>query len=118
MKAAFTELFEKGYQKICIIGSDCFELTTALVETAFLQLHNHDVVLGPALDGGYYLLGMRGSLKELFAGIDWSTEHVLTQTKVLVERQALSYWQLPALPDVDTLADIPETWLQELGLSK
>lgn len=118
MKAAFAELFEKGYQKICIIGSDCFELTTALVETAFLQLNNHDVVIGPALDGGYYGLGMKDSLKDLFAGINWSTEQVLTQTKALVERQALSYWQLPVLPDVDTLADVPETWLQELGLFK
>ena len=118
MKAAFTDLFQKGYQKICIIGSDCFELTAAVLESAFQQLNTHDVVIGPATDGGYYLLGMKGSLKELFAGIDWSTEHVFAQTKAHLERQDFTYAQLPKLSDVDTLADVPGAWLRELGLSK
>jgi len=111
MKAAFAELFQQGYQQVVIIGSDCFALTTAMIETAFQELSGHQVVIGPATDGGYYLLGMQGSVKELFDHIDWSTDKVFSQTQQHVAKHQYTCKLLPVLPDVDTIADVPESWL-------
>lgn len=114
MKAAFTQLFEKGHQRICIIGSDCFDLTPSLITSSFSLLHQHDVVIGPAKDGGYYLLGMRGEIKDVFDGIEWSTEKVLVQTQEKIIQHGLSSALLPVLTDVDTIHDVPEEVLNEL----
>jgi rSAM/selenodomain-associated transferase 1 len=111
IRNAFAEVFAKGYQKVCIIGSDCYELTSQTIEKAFTQLNDTDLVLGPASDGGYYLLGMRNSLKEVFDNIAWSTAHVLQQTIERIDA-AYSYSFLPTLTDVDTLEDVPEAWRQ------
>ncbi|MDB5208114.1 MAG: glycosyltransferase [Flavisolibacter sp.] len=117
MKAAFTHLFDKGYNNICIIGSDCYELTIAIIEEAFDLLNGHDVVVGPAKDGGYYLLGMREGVKNVFEGIEWSTDKVLRQTLLQMHAQAYSYVQLEELKDIDTIDDVPEEWRQNLKLA-
>ncbi len=80
MQIAFTHLFEKGYKRICIVGSDCYELSTEIIRGAFRSLDTHEIVIGPARDGGYYLLAMKDGVKTIFEGIDWSTEKVLAQT--------------------------------------
>jgi rSAM/selenodomain-associated transferase 1 len=110
MKAAFAQLFDLGYSRVCIVGSDCPELTTGIIERAFNELHAHDVVIGPAMDGGYYLLGMKEGLKNVFDGVEWSTAKVLDQTKGKMRKAGYSYSLLPLLRDVDTADDLPEAW--------
>lgn len=88
-----------------IIGSDCYALRAAHIELAFEQLTEYDIVIGPAEDGGYYLLGLKKPHPHIFNGIDWSTEKVLQQTLNRIEQNSLRYFCLEMLPDVDTLND-------------
>ncbi|MBD0367430.1 MAG: TIGR04282 family arsenosugar biosynthesis glycosyltransferase [Flavisolibacter sp.] len=111
MQIAFTQLFRKGYERICIIGSDCHELTTEIIKEAFELLTDNDIIIGPAHDGGYYLLAMKESVKSVFEGIEWSTEKVLIQTLVQIKKHHYSYSLLPELKDMDTIQDVPEEWL-------
>jgi rSAM/selenodomain-associated transferase 1 len=113
MKTAFAEIFSAGYEKVCIIGSDCIALTSTIIANAFDSLDQHEVVLGPAVDGGYYLIGMKDSVKPLFHDIEWSTVAVFDQTMEHIVEEELSYYLLPVLPDVDTVNDLPEHWKQE-----
>lgn len=80
MNHAFNSGFAQGYSKIIIIGSDIYDLNTEDLEMAFKQLEHHDYVLGPAQDGGYYLLGMKAPDSRLFADKSWGTETVLEET--------------------------------------
>lgn len=106
MHNAFAGLFDEGYNDVAIIGSDCYELTTAIIEDAFKMLQQNDLVIGPANDGGYYLLGMKKLCMELFSNIEWSTEKVLTQSLAASTSAGLSYSLLPQLTDIDTEADL------------
>ncbi len=104
MKSAFqTEL--SHYQKICIIGSDCAELRKIIIEAAFSALDQYDAVLGPANDGGYYLLGLKQMQASLFDDMPWSTDRVLTETKTRLQKSNLTIHLLPELIDVDTAED-------------
>ena len=114
MKAAFTLLFHKGYDRICIIGSDCYELDELMIQQAFATLTAQDIVIGPAKDGGYYLLGMRQELRDIFQNIEWSTENVLQQTIDQINALGSSYYLLPYLNDVDTIDDVPMSWKEEI----
>ena len=102
--AGFQKAFEEHAQ-VLIIGSDCASLTTAIVEEGFEALNTHDFVLGPALDGGYYLLGMNSFTPSLFEDMPWSTDQVaslsLEKMKALGGRCHL----LPALSDIDFAED-------------
>lgn len=80
MMNAFKEGFESGYSNIIIIGSDLYDLSTNNIEKAFESLETSDYVLGPAVDGGYYLLGMKSLNSEVFKNKTWSTDSVLEQT--------------------------------------
>lgn len=80
MLNAFKNGFESGYKKVMIIGSDLFDLTSENIETAFTELDNNDVVLGPAEDGGYYLLGMNSLEENVFKNKEWGTETVRKDT--------------------------------------
>lgn len=112
MEAAFAQLFAHGYQRVVIIGSDCPELTTAHVREAFSLLETNDVVIGPALDGGYYLLGMKTLQATLFRNKNWSTDTVFTQTIADLEKGGLTYAKLPQLRDIDTGEDLQSVgWL-------
>jgi uncharacterized protein len=106
MANALREVFNEGYQNICIIGSDCYDLNEAILSSAFEKLHSHDVLIGPAADGGYYLIGMRFFFKNLFDGITWSSSSVLAETLKKVQQQNLSVHLLPVLNDVDEEKDI------------
>ncbi len=107
MQNAFAEEFKKGYSSICILGTDCFELTSKIIEQAFQQLEKHDAVIGPAKDGGYYLLGMKKLTPELFKNKNWSTDSVASDTINDFKRLGLSYAELPILTDVDEEKDLP-----------
>lgn len=105
MKNAFHWVFSLGFQKAVIIGTDCPELTSHLLLKAFDQLEQSDLVIGPASDGGYYLLGMKSAHPFLFHGVEWSTSQVLAQTCDLADQHNRSFILLPTLHDIDDEVD-------------
>ena len=105
MAAAFDHAFVRGHDRVVIIGSDCPGLTTDTLKEAFAALTTHELVIGPASDGGYYLLGMRHAHPELFTDMSWSTDGVCKETLSRARVRGLSVSQLPTLTDVDHLAD-------------
>lgn len=105
MQEAFEQQFARGAERVCIIGSDTFEISEALIQQAFTLLETKDVVIGPAHDGGYYLLGMNELQPEFFQTKAWSTASVLPQTLEDVERLQLSCGFLPKLTDIDHKED-------------
>ena len=107
MKTAFQHAFQ-DHQKVVIIGSDCASLTPAIVEMAFQQLDKHDFVIGPALDGGYYLLGMNQYTPSVFDDIEWSTPSVFEDTKQQIKELKKDFVLLPALSDID----YEEDWIK------
>jgi len=106
MEAAFAAAFAEGYTSVVIIGSDCLKLTTELVQHAFDKLQTHDVVVGPAEDGGYYLLGMKKLYPEFFRNKHWSTADVFPDTLQDILHLHLTYALLPRLSDVDYVEDL------------
>lgn len=104
MADAFEQLL-KTATKVLIIGSDCYQLNSNIIEQAFLQLDTHDIVLGTATDGGYYLLGMKQMHHLLFINKQWSTNTVAANTLADCENLGLSYHLLPTLSDIDTYQD-------------
>lgn len=104
MHQAFAELFNLGYEKVIIIGSDLLDLNEALITEAFQQLNPSDFVIGPAKDGGYYLLGMKRLNSEVFQNKDWGTDSVLKAT--LENLQNNNVHLLKELNDIDTFEDI------------
>jgi rSAM/selenodomain-associated transferase 1 len=110
MAAAFEEAFRRGASRAAIIGTDVPWLTRARVAEAFGALDEHDIVLGPTADGGYYLLALDRPRPEVFRGIAWSTPSVLAST---VERSAglgLRIRMLDPLADIDTIDDLRAHW--------
>jgi hypothetical protein len=106
MKNAFEELFAAGFEKICVIGSDCYELTTDIINEAYENLDFCKMVIGPANDGGYYLLGMQLPVKDVFADIKWSTKNVFAQTIEKINQQQLTFHLLTYLNDIDEEEDL------------
>jgi hypothetical protein len=106
MEHAFQWGFAQGYRRILIIGSDCGELRPEHLETAFRQLDVCEAVLGPAADGGYYLLGLRQMAAAVFTGKAWSTDQVFQATLDDLHAAGLHTHLLPQLSDVDTAADL------------
>jgi len=97
---------------VVVIGADCSRMSTDLLHQAAAALERSAVVLGPALDGGYYLLGGRRPLPDLFTGIVWSTDRVLADTRRRLERAGVTWEELETMSDVDTAADARATgWL-------
>jgi len=113
MLAAVQSAFQQGYERICVIGSDCYDLTTDILNQAFSSLENHDAVIGEAVDGGYYLIGMNRLITEVFQNKKWSTEEVFPSTIQDFKNKGLSYFQLPVLNDVDTEEDLGD-WAQDI----
>jgi uncharacterized protein len=107
MAHSFARAFEAGIERIVLIGTDCPGLTPALLQMAFRQLCTHDLAIGPALDGGYYLIGLRRSIPALFEGIEWGSDRVFAQTIAIADRYNLSIAQLLPLADIDRVEDLP-----------
>ena len=93
---------------VVVTGTDCPSLTADHLTAAFHCLQSADVSLGPAVDGGYYLLAMRRFHPELFRGISWSTDRVAAQTRAAAAAAGLTVAELPPLGDVDTPDDLPQ----------
>lgn len=102
---AFDTVNQEGEATI-IIGSDCYDLSASIIEAAFEALEEKDFVIGPANDGGYYLLGSTQFHPQLFQQIDWSTSAVFEQTIAQAKELNLSIEVLEELVDLDTLDDV------------
>ena len=94
------------YEKRLIIGSDCPGLTEDIISEAYMKLEDHDFVLGPANDGGYYLLGLNALSEELFSGIMWSSDKVFSTTKKKIRQTGKTCAMLQELIDIDTNEDL------------
>lgn len=106
---------KRGAGRIVVIGTDCPEIKPQRLLSAFDRLLTCDLVLGPASDGGYYLIGMRRYHSELFTGIDWGTPEVLPETMRRAGELSLSVSQLEMLSDVDRPEDIV-VWRRARGV--
>ncbi len=106
MKNAFKTMFGHGFQKVVIIGSDCPEISPALIINAFGMLDYTDVVIGPATDGGYYLLGLKQMHDALFEKKSWSTSLILSETIGELNARSIPFLLLPELSDVDEEKDL------------
>ena len=104
MLNAFENSFDAGYKKVMIIGSDLYDLSTENIEIAFNKLDTNDLVIGPAEDGGYYLLGMNSLQENIFKNKDWGTGTVRKDT--LLDLKDKKVHLLSALNDVDVFEDI------------
>ncbi len=111
MARAFQSSFGHGATRTVAIGTDCPGLTPELMHQAFQALSTHDLVLGPATDGGYYLIGLTAPVPELFSGISWGTKEVRAQTLQVARGRGISVFELPMLDDVDRPDDLP-VWHQ------
>ncbi|GGA48188.1 TIGR04282 family arsenosugar biosynthesis glycosyltransferase [Okeania sp. KiyG1] len=106
MARAFQSAFNQGMKSAIIIGIDCPSLTPEIILQAFTKLTQSDVIIGPATDGGYYLIGLRKITPELFQGINWGTSEVLSKTVAIAQNLKLVIDYLPKLSDVDRPEDL------------
>ena len=106
MYNAFKDVFGQWGKKIVLIGTDCFELNASIIEDAFKALDTNDAVVGPAKDGGYYLIGMTNLKKEFFVQKTWGGENVLLDTLIDFKKMGINYSLLHSLNDVDYKEDL------------
>jgi rSAM/selenodomain-associated transferase 1 len=106
MRHVFEILFDKGYSRVVLIGTDMPTLPLSYLQEAFSLLEDHPVVLGPSLDGGYYLIGLQAMLSEIFEDIDWGSNQVYSQTVERLELIKIKPTCLLPWYDVDTLEDL------------
>jgi rSAM/selenodomain-associated transferase 1 len=106
MKYAFNYNFQRDFEKVIIIGTDLYDIDDELISEAFNQLNDKDVVIGPAKDGGYYLLGMNHFIPEVFENINWSTSEVFQQTLERISKKSVVI--LEEKNDIDYMEDALE----------
>jgi len=107
MQAAFLDAFQKGADRVVLLGTDIPQLRTDHLEQAFDALAENDLVIGPSTDGGYWLIGANHPV-DLFAGIKWGTDSVFGQTLALAKEQGLRVKTLSPLKDIDTAEDLKQ----------
>lgn len=106
--------FEAGFGHVVLIGTDCYELSREILNEAFSALERSDAVIGPATDGGFYLIGLNRVLPELFLDRKWSTPEVFGETTTIFRHVATGYELLPELSDIDTIDDLKKSTLWPL----
>jgi hypothetical protein len=106
MHRAFADLFGRGYRKVFIVGTDVPSLPLAVYQEAVSLIESHDLVLGPATDGGYYLIGLKHPVPELFTDVPWSTTNVLAATRRNASALGLSIGLLKEWRDIDSADDL------------
>lgn len=114
MREAMHDAFVAGHTKALLTGTDLPNLPRSYLTRAIDLLNTHELVLGPTLDGGYYLVGLRRPVPELFEGIAWSSPAVLRETKKKAEEAGISVGLLPECRDLDDLEDL-KAFIQMLG---
>ena len=107
------------HESVILVGTDLPLIDRSYIEQAVGALQTHDVVLGPAEDGGYGLVGVKAETPDMFSDIDWGTESVLSQTCARLNRDGLDFGLLPLIWDVDRPDDLPryQAWLEGRGES-
>ena len=116
MYDAFETLFKMGYKNCIIVGSDLFDLKASIIEVAFENLKTHDVAIGPAEDGGYYLLGLKRNNSLIFQNKKWGTDTVFKATmKDLEDHQV---FLLETLNDIDTFEDLERSTYNRAELDR
>jgi rSAM/selenodomain-associated transferase 1 len=108
MKNGMMDSFAQGLDRAIVIGSDIPDLPGAFIQESFAALETYDSVIGPAFDGGYYLIGFKqvSFLPEAFQGIEWGTDTVLTRTLSILGANERTAYLLPPLRDMDTVEDL------------
>lgn len=106
MHHTFDSLFAQGYQRVCLVGADVPSLPLTHYRDAVEALTRHDLVIGPASDGGYYLIGLTKPRADLFIDMPWSTDRVMVLTQQRAAAAGLKIALLPAWSDVDTIDDL------------
>lgn len=106
MSNAFEQVFLSGAKRVIIVGTDCPAMNKSLIEQAFLELLQNDLVIGPSTDGGYYLLGMNEKQSFLFENIAWSTPTVFAETIKIAHENQLSLFRLKEYSDIDEEKDL------------
>lgn len=108
MAAAFQEGFSHGFDRIVLIGTDCPELTGTILKEAFSGMENSGSVIGPAADGGYYLIGFKAEvfIAKLFRDIAWGTQTVFEETMKKYRASGIQPYILPRLNDIDQMEDL------------
>jgi len=108
MRSAFSAAFLSGFHFVLLIGSDIPDLTETIIHEAFTSFESHDAVIGPSLDGGYYLIGFKKDTftPQIFDGIEWSTPVVYAQTMDTLKKAGCLVHILPPKRDMDTLSDV------------
>lgn len=105
---AINEVRAEGAERVVVIGTDCYELNVDILKQSFEDLKSHDYCIGPAEDGGYYLIGTTAPDKEVFLNKEWSTETVFEEAKSNISNIGKSLAVLPVLSDVDYEEDLKE----------
>ena len=106
MQQAFEQAFQDGFQKVIIIGSDLYDIDHKLIDEAFSKLDQNDIVIGPATDGGYYLLGLKQVYPEIFKNKPWGTDEVLKLT--LQDLKSKTIALLALKNDIDYVEDLED----------
>lgn len=109
MLHAFQDSFERKYKKVVIVGSDSYELNAGIIEEAFDELDENEVVIGPAKDGGYYLIGLKKAYPQFFEKKKYSHKQVMNELLVEVSNINASFHLLPQLSDIDTFQDLKDS---------
>jgi len=119
MESAFLACFSEGLERVVLMGSDLPDLPSAVLEAVISSLKQNDVAIGPASDGGYYLIGFNKDsfLPEIFHGIAWSTKTVFEKTMTVLRDSGLAIQQAPQWHDIDTLADLKALFERSKGTS-
>jgi len=108
---AFRELFKTGYRRAVLVGADIPDLSSAIILKAFMILSLDDIVYGPAKDGGYYLVGMRKLIKEVFEDVPWSSNQTLNRSIERARQSGYNVALTETLSDIDTIDDVKRAGL-------
>ena len=106
MENSFHDLFNKGFFRVVVIGTDSPALPKEYISKAFIDLNNADLVIGPSIDGGYYLIGFKEKVLPVFSPVEWGSNKVLLQTEELIKKHNLKLSLLPIHYDIDTIEDL------------
>lgn len=112
MYNAFKLVFSLAYQNVIIVGTDIPDLSKIIIDNALIMLDKNDAVIGPASDGGYYLLGLKKNHKDLFKNINWGTGAVFNLTMEIAKTLSLKVGILPPLIDIDKKENL-DNWLEQ-----
>ena len=106
MRHAFLDSFDQGYKRVVLIGSDLPDITSAIINQAFDYLQTSEAVIGPAEDGGYYLIGLSKMQTTIFEDMPWSESDLFQKTVDLLWQHQISFETLETLNDIDTFEDL------------